>query len=86
MGFLSWILLGLLVGVIARILMPGDDPLGVIFTILLGIGGAIVGGYAATQLGYGSVAGFDLRSLVIATCGAVVLLLARRAFTARGVA
>ncbi|MGL4515061.1 MAG: GlsB/YeaQ/YmgE family stress response membrane protein [Lacipirellulaceae bacterium] len=86
MGILSWIVLGLLVGVVARTLMPGDDSLGLIFTTLLGIGGAIVGGYVGTQFGYGSVSGFDLRSVAIATCGAVALLLARRAFTTRGLA
>lgn len=81
MGFLSWIVLGLLAGLIARAVVPGEDPLGWVFTTLLGIGGAIVGGLAGTQLGMGSVDSLDLRSLGIALCGAIALLLIRRSIT-----
>jgi uncharacterized membrane protein YeaQ/YmgE (transglycosylase-associated protein family) len=49
-----------------------------IVTILLGIGGAVMGGMIATALGYGAISGFDIRSLVIATCGALVLLVGYR--------
>ena len=71
-GVLGWILFGLVVGVIAKLLMPGRDPGGMIVTIVLGIIGAVVGGFLGRQLGFygpNEPAGF-LMSLV----GAVVLL------------
>ncbi len=74
MGFVSWIVLGLVAGILAKVIMPGRDPGGLIVTILLGIGGALVGGYIGTRLGFGSVSGFDLRSLAISVGGAVLLL------------
>ena len=74
MGILSWIVFGLIAGAVAKLLMPGDDPGGCFVTILLGIGGAIVGGYVGTWLGFGSVGGFDVRSFLIAVGGALVLL------------
>jgi len=78
MGFLSWIVLGGIVGVIAKLLMPGKDPGGFIITILLGIAGAFVGGYISTLLGFGSVTGFNPVSLVIAVGGALILLILYR--------
>jgi uncharacterized membrane protein YeaQ/YmgE (transglycosylase-associated protein family) len=78
MGILVWIILGLVVGVIAKLLMPGKDPGGFIITIILGIAGAFVGGFIASKLGIGSVTGFDLRSLIIAVGGAVLLLIIYR--------
>jgi uncharacterized membrane protein YeaQ/YmgE (transglycosylase-associated protein family) len=83
MGFISWIVLGLVVGVIAKFLMPGRDPGGFIVTTLLGIAGAFVGGYIGTSFGFGSVTGFDFRSLVIAVAGAVLLLVVYRAVKGR---
>jgi uncharacterized membrane protein YeaQ/YmgE (transglycosylase-associated protein family) len=83
MGFISWIVLGLVVGVIAKFLMPGRDPGGFIVTTLLGIAGAFVGGYIGTTFGFGSVTGFDFRSLVIAVAGAVLLLVVYRAVKGR---
>jgi uncharacterized membrane protein YeaQ/YmgE (transglycosylase-associated protein family) len=74
MGFIVWILLGLVVGVIAKFLMPGKDPGGIIVTILLGIAGAFVGGFVSSALGFGNVTGFDFRSLIIAVLGAIALL------------
>ena len=78
MNLVSWILLGLVAGTLARVLHPGRDPGGCIITILLGIGGALVGGYIGTMLGWGRVTGFDLRSLALAVIGALILLIARR--------
>jgi uncharacterized membrane protein YeaQ/YmgE (transglycosylase-associated protein family) len=78
MGILVWIMLGLIAGAAAKFIMPGRDPGGLIVTILLGIGGAVMGGMIATALGYGAISGFDIRSLVIATCGALVLLVGYR--------
>jgi len=74
MGILTWILLGLVVGVLAKWIMPGKDPGGFIITILLGVAGAFVGGYVGTAMGIGAVSGFDLMSLLLATAGAVALL------------
>jgi uncharacterized membrane protein YeaQ/YmgE (transglycosylase-associated protein family) len=83
MGILSWIVLGLLAGVIAKVIMPGRDPGGLILTIILGIVGALLGGYIGTHFGYGSVTGFDLRSVFIAVGGALVLLLGYRLLAGR---
>jgi uncharacterized membrane protein YeaQ/YmgE (transglycosylase-associated protein family) len=78
MGALSWIVFGFIVGVIAKILHPGKDPGGCLITILLGIGGGVLGGYIGTQMGWGRVAGFDLRSLGLAVLGALLILIAYR--------
>ena len=57
MGILSWIVLGLVAGALAKWLMPGNDPGGWIVTILLGIAGAFVGGYLGSQIGVGVTGG-----------------------------
>ena len=74
MGIISWVVMGLIVGVLAKWIMPGDDPGGFVITILLGIGGAFVGGFVGSLLGLGSVTGFNLMSLALAVGGALVLL------------
>ena len=78
MGIISWIVFGLIAGLLAKIIMPGKDPGGMILTILIGIAGALVGGFISTSLGYGDISGFDLRSLGIAMGGAIVLLFVYR--------
>jgi uncharacterized membrane protein YeaQ/YmgE (transglycosylase-associated protein family) len=78
MGILSWIVLGLVVGVLAKWIMPGPDPGGIVLTVLLGIAGAFVGGFIGSFLGFGTVTGFNLGSLALATGGAVLLLWANR--------
>ena len=83
MGILTWIILGLIAGALAKWLMPGDDPGGIFITILLGIVGAIVGGFIATMLGLGAVDGFNLWSLILAIIGSMVLLLVYRMVFAR---
>jgi len=80
MGLLSWILMGLLAGALARFFLPGRDPLGCIMTIVTGVVGAIVGGFVATLLGFGGFQGFDVYSLIVATLGAVLFLLVVRIF------
>jgi uncharacterized membrane protein YeaQ/YmgE (transglycosylase-associated protein family) len=74
MGWLSWILMGLLAGLLARFIMPGKAPGGIIITILLGIAGAFVGGWISSHLGWGGIYELDLRGFAIATGGAVLLL------------
>jgi uncharacterized membrane protein YeaQ/YmgE (transglycosylase-associated protein family) len=75
---LSWILLGLVVGGVAKLIMPGKDPGGIFVTICIGMAGAFTGGYAGHLLGVGEVSGFDLVSLSLATGGSVLLLVAYR--------
>ena len=84
MGILSWIIFGALAGYLAKLIMPGRDPGGFIITILLGIGGAVVGGAIGTTLGLGEVSGFDLGSFAIAVGGAIVLLLIYRFIKSQG--
>jgi uncharacterized membrane protein YeaQ/YmgE (transglycosylase-associated protein family) len=75
MGILAWILLGLVAGALAKFIMPGRQGGGIILTLVLGIAGALVGGFLGTSvLGFGDVSGFDLRSIVIAVGGALVVL------------
>jgi uncharacterized membrane protein YeaQ/YmgE (transglycosylase-associated protein family) len=74
MGILSWALFGLIAGVIARMLVPGSGAGGLIVTVVLGVVGAVVGGFLATMLGFGEIDGFDVRSFLIAIGGSVVLL------------
>ena len=73
MGIIAWIVVGLIAGVLAKLIMPGDDPGGVIVTILIGMAGALVGGFIAQNL-----LGFDeggfIWSIVVATLGAIILL------------
>ncbi len=83
MGILSWIVLGLVVGVLAKWIMPGPDSSGVVMTIVLGVAGAFVGGFLATRLGLGSVSGFNLGSLAIAVAGALLLLFVNRKLRGR---
>ena len=79
MGILSWIVLGFIVGLLAKLVMPGKDPGGFVITVVLGILGAFVGGYVGTFLGIGKVSGFNLPSIFVATLGAVVVLAVFRA-------
>jgi uncharacterized membrane protein YeaQ/YmgE (transglycosylase-associated protein family) len=75
MNFLSWIVFGLIAGALAKLIMPGKDPGGCLVTIIIGILGALLGGFIGTKLlGFGGVTGFNLRSLGIAILGSVVLL------------
>ena len=75
MGIIAWIVLGLIAGAIAKALMPGRDPGGCIITIIIGIVGALLGGFLSTVLGFGGLTGdLDWRSLIIAVLGSVVLL------------
>jgi uncharacterized membrane protein YeaQ/YmgE (transglycosylase-associated protein family) len=78
MGIFSWILMGLIVGLIAKVIMPGKDPGGFIVTILLGIAGAFLGGYIGSFLGFGTVTGFNFGSLLLAVGGAIILLIIYR--------
>ncbi|NNE92092.1 MAG: GlsB/YeaQ/YmgE family stress response membrane protein [Verrucomicrobiales bacterium] len=79
MNWLYMLVLGLLAGIIGKILLPGKDPGGLIITILLGIGGAYLGGWIGGQLGWGGITGdFDIRSIGLSVGGVIVLLLVYR--------
>lgn len=78
MGILSWAVFGLLAGAIAKWIMPGKDPGGIFVTMLLGVAGAVIGGFVGSLLGFGSVSGFDFRSFLLAVVGALLLLWAYR--------
>ncbi|PAS88260.1 GlsB/YeaQ/YmgE family stress response membrane protein [Escherichia coli] len=72
MGILSWIIFGLIAGILAKWIMPGKDGGGFFMTILLGIVGAVVGGWISTLFGFGKVDGFNFGSFVVAVIGAIV--------------
>ncbi len=74
MGIISWILLGLIAGALAKLIMPGKDPGGFFVTILIGLAGAVVGGFLGSFVGIGAVQSFDIGGIFIATIGAIVLL------------
>ena len=75
MGIIGWIVLGLLAGAIAKAIMPGDDPGGIIVTMLIGIVGALVGGFIASALNIGELGDFfDIGTWIIAILGALLLL------------
>lgn len=78
MGILSWIVMGLVVGLLAKLIMPGKDPGGLFITVLLGIAGAFVGGFIGSFLGLGAVTGFNIGSLLLAVGGAIILLILYR--------
>ncbi len=71
-GFLGWIVVGLIAGVLAKWVMPGKDPGGIFVTILIGIAGGLIGGFVSSTLGLGGHG--NLVNILIATAGAVLLL------------
>ena len=79
-GILGWIVVGLIAGILAKWIMPGDDPGGIIVTILIGIAGGLLGGFAASKLGLG---GGNFVNILIATAGAIVLLILYRVVRGR---
>ncbi len=78
MGVVSWIILGLVAGILAKLIMPGKDGGGFVITVLLGIAGAFVGGWVGSFLGLGTTGGFSLGSIATATLGALLLLVVYR--------
>lgn len=75
MGVITWILLGLVAGALAKFIMPGKDPQGCLITVVLGVVGAVVGGFLGTFIGLGKVESFDIGGILISTAGAVVVLI-----------
>jgi uncharacterized membrane protein YeaQ/YmgE (transglycosylase-associated protein family) len=86
MGIIAFIILGLLAGIIAKAILPGDDPGGIIVTTLIGIAGALIGGFLAAAL-FGAHPldeFFDISTWLTAIVGAIVLLLVYRMVVGRG--
>lgn len=84
-AIIGWIIFGLIAGAVAKLLMPGRDPGGMFVTILLGIGGALVGGFIGRAL-WGSTGASDwsIGSFALAIAGAILLLFLYRLFIGRG--
>jgi uncharacterized membrane protein YeaQ/YmgE (transglycosylase-associated protein family) len=83
-GIIGWIVLGLIAGAIAKAILPGDDPGGVFVTMLIGIAGALVGGFIASALDVGDLDEFfDIGTWLIAIGGSLLLLLLYRAVVSR---
>jgi uncharacterized membrane protein YeaQ/YmgE (transglycosylase-associated protein family) len=87
MGLLTWILVGLVAGFAATFVLGGGNGVGLrglVITTLIGIAGALVGGFVSVALGYGDVTGFNVRSLVIAFIGAIAVIWVFRAVAGGG--
>jgi uncharacterized membrane protein YeaQ/YmgE (transglycosylase-associated protein family) len=85
MGILAWIILGLVAGLVAKTVLPGRDPGGLIVTTLLGVAGALLGGFLARALDLGDIRDFwDLETWLIAIGGAILVLVAWRVVTGSG--
>ncbi len=83
MGVLSWIIVGLIAGVLGKAIMPGRDPGGFFVTILIGMAGALVGGFVVGILGGTGTTGFNIWSILVATLGAMILLALYRVVAGR---
>ena len=88
MSIIGWIVLGLLAGVIAKAIMPGAERVGIVLTTLLGVAGALLGGFLATALGFGDPIDefFDLSTWVAAIAGALLILFIWNAIHRRRIA
>ncbi len=81
MGIVSWVVVGLIAGLLARLLVPGDGPRGLIVTTVVGMVGAVVGGALVGLLGGAGATGLNVWSVLVATLGAIVLLFVYRLLT-----
>jgi uncharacterized membrane protein YeaQ/YmgE (transglycosylase-associated protein family) len=86
MGIIGWIVLGLLAGAIAKAILPGDDPGGIIVTMIIGVVGALLGGFLAQVIfGNNTVDDFfDISTWLTAIVGSIILLLLYRLVAGRG--
>jgi uncharacterized membrane protein YeaQ/YmgE (transglycosylase-associated protein family) len=84
MGILSWIIVGLIAGALAKFIMPGKDPGGIIVTMLIGIVGAVIGGFVVgLVIGGDLISGINITTIVVATLGAIILLAIYRWYVGR---
>ncbi len=82
-GIISWIVLGIIAGILGKLIMPGRDPGGFLIAVVIGMAGAVIGGFVLRLLGGVGVTGFNLWSIVVATLGAVILLAIYRLIAGR---
>jgi len=80
-GIITWIIIGLIAGALAKLIMPGDDPGGIIVTIIIGMVGSLLGGFLASLVGLGG--GGLIWSIIVAVIGAIILLAIYRAVVGR---
>jgi uncharacterized membrane protein YeaQ/YmgE (transglycosylase-associated protein family) len=84
MNIIAWIVVGLIGGALAKFLLPGNDPGGILLTIVIGIAGALLGGFLSVALGVGNgVDDFDIGTIVLAVAGSILILLGYRAVASR---
>ena len=74
MGIISWVVVGLIAGLLAKWFMPGTGPGGLIVTVLIGMAGASIGGFIVRLLGGAGATGFNVLTILVATLGAITLL------------
>ena len=79
-GIISWIVIGLIAGILGKLIMPGRDPGGFLLTIIIGMAGALIGGFLVRLLGGAGITGFNVWSILVAILGAVILLAIYRLF------
>jgi len=85
MGIIGWIIFGLVIGIIAKLIMPGRDPGGIIVTIIIGIVGSVIGGYLGELFGmYKTANGIPAGGWIMSIIGAIILLALYRVFFRRG--
>jgi uncharacterized membrane protein YeaQ/YmgE (transglycosylase-associated protein family) len=81
MSILAWIVVGIVAGWLAKMVVPGEGPGGILGDLLIGIIGAVIGGWVFNYLGHPGVTGLNIGSIVVAFVGAIILLLIMRAVT-----
>lgn len=86
MSILAWIVVGIIAGFLAKSVVPGESPGGVLGDLVVGIVGALIGGWIFNAFGGAGATGLNLWSILVAFVGGVVLLLIVRMFTSRAVA
>lgn len=74
MGVFTWIIFGLITGVLAKFIFPGKENMGWLWTIILGIVGAYIGGFIGKLLGFGDITGFNFKSMLLAIVGGLIIL------------
>ena len=79
-GIISWLVVGLIAGILGKVIMPGRDPGGLLLTIVIGMIGVLVGGLIVRLLGGTGLTGFSVWPILVATIGAIILLTIYRLF------
>jgi uncharacterized membrane protein YeaQ/YmgE (transglycosylase-associated protein family) len=83
MGILAWIIVGIIAGALAKMVVPGEGPGGIIGDLIVGVVGALIGGWVFNSFGHMGATGINIWSILVAFIGAVILLFIIRAFTGR---